>query len=75
MRVPGAEHEINGCGAVMTFAVIDKGTGIEKVVGTIWASAENEAQTIASDLLQTSEGKTVVIRRAEEREIPMKPFE
>ena len=59
----------------MTFAVIDTGTGSEKVVGTIWASAENEAQTIASDLLRIPEGRTVVIRRAEEREIPMKPFE
>jgi hypothetical protein len=75
MRVPGTEQEINDCGAVMTFTVIDMGTGSEKVVGTIWASAENEAQTIASDLLNNSEGKTVVIRRAEERELPMKPFE
>ena len=59
----------------MTFAVIDLGTGSEKVVGTIWASAESEAQTIASDLLQIPEKEKVVIRRAEEREIPMKPFE
>ena len=59
----------------MTFAVIDTGTGSEKVVGTIWASAENEAQAIASDLLKIPERQTVVIRRAEEREIPMKPFE
>ena len=59
----------------MTFAVIDMGTGSEKVVGTIWASAENEAQTIASDLLKIPEGQRVVIRRSEEREIPMKPFE
>jgi hypothetical protein len=59
----------------MTFAVIDMGTGIEKVVGTIWASAEQEAQTIASDLLRIPEREKVVIRRAEEREIPMKPFD
>ena len=59
----------------MTFAVIETGTGCEKVVGTIWASAETEAQTIASDLLNIPKGESVVIRRAEEREIPMKPFE
>ena len=60
----------------MTFAVIDMGQGSEKVVGTIWASAETEAQTIVSDLLKISpEREKVVIRRAEEREIPMKPFE
>jgi hypothetical protein len=59
----------------MTFAVIDTGSGSDKVVGTIWASAETEAQTIASDLLRIPERQTVVIRRAEERELPMKPFE
>ena len=59
----------------MTFAVVEVGAGSEKVVGTIWASAESEAQTIASDLLNTSENEKVVIRRSEEREIPMKPFE
>jgi hypothetical protein len=59
----------------MTFAVIDMGSGSEKVVGTIWASAETEAQTIASDLLQIPQKEKVVIRRAEEREIPMKPFD
>ena len=59
----------------MTFAVIDMGTGSEKVVGTIWASAENEAQTIAADLLKIPEREKLVIRRAEEREIPLKPFE
>lgn len=59
----------------MTFAVVEVGAGSERVVGTIWASAESEAQTIASDLLNAQEKQTVVIRRSEEREIPMKPFE
>jgi hypothetical protein len=59
----------------MTFAVIETGTGCDKVVGTIWASAETEAQSIASDLLKIPDGDSVVIRRAEEREIPMKLFE
>lgn len=58
----------------MTFAVIQVGNGNEKVVGTIWASAESEAQIIFSDLLPTSERQEVVMRRAEERELPMKLF-
>ena len=58
----------------MTFAVIQSGGGSEKVVGTIWASAESEAQHIA-ELLNVPEHEKVVIRRAEDREIPMKPFQ
>ena len=58
----------------MTFAVIDNANGNEKVVGTIWASAESEARLIASDLVPAPQNEHVVIRRAEEREIPMKPF-
>jgi hypothetical protein len=58
----------------MTFAVVQVGNGNEKVVGTIWAHAESEAQTIFSDLLATPEPQQVVLRRAEEREIPMKLF-
>jgi hypothetical protein len=58
----------------MTFTIIESGSGSERVVGTIWASAESEAQSIASDLLQIPEGDKVVLRRTEEREIPMKPF-
>ena len=58
----------------MTFTVIELGGGSEKVVGTIWASAESEAQTIAADLLHVPENENVVLRRTEEREIPMKPF-
>lgn len=58
----------------MTFAVIQVGNGNEKVVGTIWASAESEAQTIFSDLLGSAEPRQVVLRRAEERELPMKLF-
>ena len=57
----------------MTFAVVQVGNGNEKVVGTIWAAAESEAQTIFSDLLHSPE-QDVFLRRAEERELPMKPF-
>ena len=58
----------------MTFAVIESGQGSERVVGTIWASAESEAQSMA-ELLVVPEKEKVTVRRAEEREIPMKPFE
>ena len=58
----------------MTFAVVEVGNGNEKVVGTIWASAESEAQSIASDLIRTADQQQVIVRRAEERELPMKPF-
>ena len=58
----------------MTFAVIDNADGDEKIVGTIWASAESDARMMASDLMSAPQYEHVVIRRAEEREIPMKPF-
>jgi hypothetical protein len=58
----------------MTFAVIQLGEANEKVVGTIWADAESEAQVIASNLLNLPDKERVVIRRDEDREIPMKPF-
>ena len=58
----------------MTFAVVEVGNGNEKVVGTIWASAESEAQSIASDLIRKPDQQQVIVRRAEERELPMKPF-
>lgn len=59
----------------MTFVVVDVGSGNEKVVGTVWAEAESEAQTLMSSLLSASEQEHVIIRRGEEREVPMKPFE
>jgi hypothetical protein len=59
----------------MTFAVIEQGSGDDKVVGTIWATEESQAQSVASDLLNLPEGEKVVIRRAEDRELPMKLFD
>ena len=59
----------------MTFAVIEVGVGTEKVVGTIWANAETEAHTIMTDLLNAPQTDKIVIRRAEDREIPLKPFD
>jgi hypothetical protein len=59
----------------MTFAVIELGSGSEKVVGTFWADAEAEAQSIASDLVHVQDKHNMVLRRSEDRELPMKPFE
>ena len=57
----------------MTFAVLTVGNNREKVVGTIWAAAEAEAQAMASSLLQEqNRDERVVVRRAEEREIPLR---
>lgn len=58
----------------MTFTVVEVAGGSEKVVGTIWAPAESEAQTLASAFLDAPDAH-VVLRRTEERELPMKPFE
>ncbi len=58
----------------MTFAVVQVENGHDKVVGTIWANAEAEAQTIFCDLLNSASHQEVVLRRAEERELPMKLF-
>ena len=57
----------------MTFAVVTKENQQERVIGTIWAPAEAEAQRIASDLwgdLRPQE--QFHVRKAEEREIPLK---
>ena len=57
----------------MTFAVLTVGDNREKGVGTIWAAAEAEAQAMASSLFQEqNRDERVVVRRAEEREIPLR---
>ena len=58
----------------MTFAVVTVAENREKVVGTIWAAAEAEAQVMATSLFTTDDHRDahVVIRRAEEREIPLR---
>jgi hypothetical protein len=58
----------------MTFTVIELGVDSEKVVGIIWAGAETEAQAIMTDLLAPKK-ENVVIRRAEDREVPFRPCE
>jgi len=59
----------------MTFAVVTVAAGEtrETVVGTIWAAAEPEAQDMAKSLFEEARHeKRVVVRRAEEREIPLR---
>ena len=57
----------------MTFAVVTVADNREKVVGTIFAAAEQEAQAMASSLFEKSPGDAqVIVRRAEEREIPLR---
>ena len=58
----------------MTFAVVTVAAGEtrETVVGTIWAAAEPEAQDLARSLFDETRHERVVVRRAEEREIPLR---
>ena len=57
----------------MTFAVVTVADNREQVVGTIWASAEPEAQAMARSLFdQANRKERIVVRRAEEREIPLR---
>jgi hypothetical protein len=57
----------------MTFSVVSVADNREKVVGTIWAAAEPEAQAIATSLFEEGDPEAhVIIRRTEEREIPLR---
>ena len=57
----------------MTFAVVTVAENREKVVGTIWAAAEAEAQAMATTLVQGDrQDQRVIVRRAEDREIPLR---
>jgi hypothetical protein len=57
----------------MTFSVVTVADNREKIVGTIWAAAEVEAQAMVSSLFQALKPEErIVIRRAEEREIPLR---
>jgi hypothetical protein len=59
----------------MTFSVVSVADNREQVVGTIWAAAEQEAQAMAASLFERTEQEArVVVRRAEEREIPLRLF-
>ena len=59
----------------MTFAVVTVADNRERVIGTIWANGESDAQQIASSLFQSDthpQSQQLVVRRAEEREIPLR---
>jgi hypothetical protein len=59
----------------MTFAVVTVAENRDRVIGTIWADGESDAQQMASSLFQREpEGRAerLVVRRAEEREIPLR---
>lgn len=59
----------------MTFAVVNVAENRERVIGTIWAAAEADAQQMASSLFQgetQASSERLVVRRAEEREIPLR---
>ena len=56
----------------MTFVVVAKGASQEKVVGTIWADCEQQAQDVASTVCTCLPDESIQIRRAEIREIPLR---
>jgi len=59
----------------MTFTVVTVSENRERTLGTIWANGESDAEQMASSLFpDTSEPRPerLVVRRAEEREIPLR---
>jgi hypothetical protein len=59
----------------MTFAVVNVADKRERVIGTIWADGETDAQQMARSLFQTeaeARPEQLIVRRAEEREIPLR---
>ena len=59
----------------MTFTVVTIAEKPERVVGMIWADGETEAQQVATSLFQEAPDKLperLIVRRAEEREIPLR---
>ena len=59
----------------MTFTVVTVSENRERMLGTIWADGESEAQQMASSLFPEngeSRPERLVVRRAEEREIPLR---
>ena len=59
----------------MTYSVIRVENDRPRVIGTIWAKQETEAQAIAVGLCQRNENERVEIRPAAEREMPMAAVE
>lgn len=58
----------------MTFTLLTVAENRERIVGTIWADGESDARQMASSLFQDSDkpGEKLLVRRAAEREIPLR---
>lgn len=59
----------------MTFTVVTVSENRERMLGTIWAAGESEARQMASSIFEPSadlKPEQLVVRRAEEREIPLR---
>ena len=59
----------------MTFTVVTVQDNRERTLGTIWAQGESDAQQMASSLFEQGPeamAERLVVRRAEEREIPLR---
>jgi hypothetical protein len=59
----------------MTFTVVTVAENRERVLGTIWADGESDAQQVASSLFEgdgNARPEGLVVRRSEEREIPLR---
>ena len=56
----------------MTFSVLLVKDDQARVVGTLWADDESKAKAVAPILCGCSEGEKLNVRRAEDREIPLR---
>lgn len=56
----------------MTFSVLLVKDDQARVVGTLWADDESKAKAVAPMLCGCSEGEKLNVRRAEDREIPLR---
>lgn len=56
----------------MTFSVLLIKDNQPRIVGTLWASDEANAQALAPALCNCSDGEKLSVRRTEEREIPFR---
>jgi hypothetical protein len=76
MESPGGKKDVHSTGketGLMTFVVVSVGAEQqETVVGTIWAAEESQAQVIASNLCCGDDTQKVVVRKTENRELPLR---
>ena len=56
----------------MTFSVLLVKDDQPRIVGTLFTNDEAQAQSMAPALWRCSEGEQVRVRRAEDREIPLR---